>query len=88
MAKKLYVGNLAYSVTQDQLAEAFGQHGNVVEAKIIIDRYSNRSKGFGFVEMETEDEAQAALSGLNGSEFEGRELRIDLARERAPRERY
>lgn len=87
MAKKIYVGNLNYNTTQDQLGEMFAQFGDVRDVAIIFDRFTNQSKGFGFVEMEEEDAATAAISALNGSELEGRALRVNEARERPPRER-
>lgn len=87
MAKKIYVGNLNYSTTQDQLGELFAQYGDVRELSIIYDRYTNQSKGFGFVEMEDDSAADAAISALNGVELDGRSLRVNEARERAPRDR-
>jgi RNA recognition motif-containing protein len=86
MASKLFVGSLAYAVTDEQLEEFFKQAGNVVSAKVIIDRDSGRSKGFGFVEMETDEEAKAAIDQLNGKELEGREIAVNEARPQAPRE--
>lgn len=80
MAKKLYVGNLSYSVTDDQLNQTFAQAGTVVSAQVIIDRHMNRSKGFGFVEMSTDEEAQAAIEMFNGKELDGRELKVNEAR--------
>ncbi len=87
MAKKIYVGNLNYSTTDDALNQAFAQYGAVLSAKIITDRYTDRSKGFGFVEMEEDDAAEAAISALNGQELDGRELRVSEANDRKPRER-
>lgn len=86
MATKLFVGSLAYAVTDDALEEFFKQAGNVVSAKVIIDRDSNRSKGFGFVEMGSEEEAKAAIEQLNGKELEGREIAVNEARPQQPRE--
>ena len=86
MATKLFVGSLAYSVTDDQLEEAFASVGNVVSAKVIIDRDTNRSKGFGFVEMSTEEEAQAAVKALNGKELGGRPMVVNEARPQEKRE--
>ncbi len=86
MASKLFVGSLAYAVTDDTLEEFFKQAGNVVSAKVIIDRDTGRSKGFGFVEMETDDEAKAAIDQLNGKELEGREIAVNEARPQQPRE--
>lgn len=89
MAKKIYVGNMNYSTTEDQLEELFSQFGTVISAKIIFDRFTDRSKGFGFVEMETDDAAAQAISALNGNEFNGRQLRVNEAQDRRPsRERY
>lgn len=85
MATKLYVGNLSYSVTSDQLKELFSQHGTVTSANVIEDRMSGRSKGFGFVEMSTDDEAHAAMNALNGQDFDGRKLTVNEARPREER---
>jgi RNA recognition motif-containing protein len=86
MGKKLYVGNLPYSMTDDRLQELFAQCGNVASASVIMDRASGRSKGFGFVEMSSDDEAQSAISKLNGQNIDGRPLNISEARPQAPRE--
>lgn len=83
---KLYVGNLDYKVTGDQLTELFSQAGKVVSAVVITDRYSGRSKGFGFVEMSSDEEAKKAIETFNGKEFEGRNLVVNEARPREPRE--
>lgn len=80
MATKLYVGGLPYSTQEDALKEIFAQAGNVTSAVIIMDKMSGRSKGFGFVEMATDEEAQKAVSMLNGQEFEGRKLTVNEAR--------
>jgi len=80
MAKKLYIGGLPYSTTDDQLKDAFAQAGSVTSATIIMDKMTGRSKGFGFVEMSTEDEAQAAISMWNGKDFGGRTLTVNEAR--------
>jgi len=85
MAKKIYVGNMNYATTEDQLSELFGQYGSVLSVNIINDRETNRPKGFGFVEMEEEDSAEAAISALNGQEYDGRSLRVNEALERKPR---
>lgn len=82
MATKLYVGNLPYSVTGDKLNELFSQYGTVVSADVITDRDSGRSKGFGFVEMGSEDEARAAIDGMNGMDVDGRQLTVNEARPR------
>ncbi|MCP5515165.1 MAG: RNA-binding protein [Spirochaetales bacterium] len=87
MSKKLYVGNLNYATTEDQLADLFAEYGNVLDVSIVIDRYTNRSKGFGFVEMEDGTAASEAIAALNGKQFNNRELLVNEARERAPRER-
>tara|TARA_B100000749_G_scaffold280455_1_gene276667 strand:- start:106942 stop:107220 length:279 start_codon:yes stop_codon:yes gene_type:complete len=81
MSNKLYVGNLSFQMQEDALKDAFASHGSVVSAKIITDRETGRSKGFGFVEMENEEQAQAAIDGLNGQEVDGRSLRVSVARE-------
>ena len=88
MAKKIYVGNLNYATTDDQLNDLFAQYGTVISANVVIDRYTDRSRGFGFVEMESEEAATAAISGLNGSEFDGRSLRVNEANERPRRQSY
>jgi len=80
MATKLYVGGLPYSVQEDALKELFAQAGNVTSAVIIMDKISGRSKGFGFVEMATAEEAQGAISMFNDQEFEGRKLTVNEAR--------
>ena len=85
MTKKLYVGNLSYTLTNESLADGFANFGTVVSARIITDRDTGRSKGFGFVEMSSDEEAQEAISGMNGKEFEGRSLTVSEAREQAPR---
>jgi RNA recognition motif-containing protein len=80
MAKKLYVGNLSYDVTDDALAKLFEGHGAVRSAQVIMDRDTGRSKGFGFVEMESDDAARAAIAALNGQEISGRKLTVNEAR--------
>jgi RNA recognition motif-containing protein len=85
MGAKLYVGNLPYSATEERLQQHFAQHGSVVSARIIIDKFSGRSKGFGFVEMGSEAEALKAASALNGTDFEGRNIVVSEARPQAPR---
>jgi len=84
MDKKLYVGNINFKTTEEDLKGLFSQHGNVVSAKIITDKFSGKSKGFGFVEMSTAEEATNAMNALKGAEFGGRQINVDLARE--PRE--
>lgn len=85
MSKKLYVGNLAYSVSSSDLENMFSAHGQIRSAEVIMDRDTGRSKGFGFVEMETDDEAQAAIDALNGQEQDGRALTVNEARPRENR---
>ena len=80
MGTRLYVGNLPYSVTDSSLEQLFGAYGSVRSAQVISDRETGRSKGFGFVEMGTDDEAQAAVGGLNGKEVDGRNLTVNEAR--------
>ena len=83
----IYVGNLSYEVTQDDLREAFGAHGEVVNASVITDKFTGRSRGFGFVEMATEDQARAAIDALNGTDLKGRNLNVNEARPRDARPR-
>jgi cold-inducible RNA-binding protein len=87
MATKLFVGSLAYSVTDQELEEFFAVAGKVESAKVIIDRETNRSKGFGFVEMSSEEEAKAAIDQLNGKDLNGRAVAIDQAKPQENRER-
>ena len=87
MPKKIYVGNLAYSVDDQELENVFSAHGTVTSARVIIDRYDNRSKGFGFVEMEDDAAADTAIEALNGKDNGGRELKVSVARERNDRPR-
>ena len=85
MAKNLYVGNLSYSVNDDELEALFAEFGKVDSARVITDRDTGRSKGFGFVEMSDDNEAQAAIDALNGKESSGRVLTVNEARPREPR---
>jgi hypothetical protein len=85
MGNKLYVGNLAYSVRDESLQEAFGQFGTVTSAKVMMDRETGRSKGFGFVEMGSDAEAQSAINGMNGQALEGRAIVVNEARPREER---
>ena len=78
----IYVGNIAWGVSEDELQALFAQYGEVNSARIITDRESGRSKGFGFVEMATADSANAAIEALNGNDFAGRDLRVNQAKER------
>jgi RNA recognition motif-containing protein len=83
----IYVGNLAYNVTEEDLKKAFETYGQVATANVIKDQYSDRSKGFGFVEMPDRAEAQAAISGLNGKDLNGRTITVNEARPRADKDR-
>ncbi len=85
MGNKLYVGNLAYSVRDDSLHQAFSQFGTVTSAKVMMDRDTGRSKGFGFVEMGSDAEAQSAINGMNGQALEGRAIVVNEARPREER---
>jgi cold-inducible RNA-binding protein len=85
VAKKLYVGNLSYEVTDNDLQSLFEPHGTVQSAQVIMDRDAGRSKGFGFVEMNSDQEAQAAIAALNGRESNGRALTVNEARPREER---
>jgi RNA recognition motif-containing protein len=85
VGNKLYVGNLAYSVRDDSLLQAFSQFGTVTSAKVMMDRETGRSKGFGFVEMGTDAEAQAAINGMNGQPVDGRAVVVNEARPREER---
>ena len=85
MAKKLYVGNLSYQVDSSELEQLFAQHGQVLSAQVINDRDTGRSKGFGFVEMANDNEAEAAIQALNGQEHGGRALTVNEARPREDR---
>jgi RNA recognition motif-containing protein len=87
MATKLFVGSLAWAVTDDQLAEFFSTVGTVESAKVIVDRDTNRSKGFGFVEMSNDDEAKKAIDELNGKDLAGRAVTVNEARPREDRPR-
>ena len=85
MGNKLYVGNLPYAVRDNDLQQQFGQFGNVVSAKVMMERDTGRSKGFGFVEMGSDAEAQAAIQGMHGQNFGGRDLVVNEARPMEPR---
>ena len=83
MGKRLYVGNLSYGLRDDDLQQLFSTSGTVVSAQVIMDRSIGRSKGFGFVEMDSDEEAQAAIAAFNGKEVEGRPLTVNEARPKA-----
>jgi RNA recognition motif-containing protein len=85
VGKKLYVGNLTYNVNESDLEALFSQYGTVQSAQIIVDRDTNRSKGFGFVEMGSDAEAQAAIQALDGHDHDGRNLTVNEAKPREPR---
>ena len=85
ISNKLYVGGLPYSVAEDQLQALFSEHGTVESAKVISDRMTGRSRGFGFVEMSSQEEAQEAIDKLNGTALEGRTLTVNEAKPREPR---
>lgn len=86
MNKRLFVGSLPYSSTDDELREHFAQAGNVTDAKIIMDKMTGRSRGFGFVEYETEEDAKKAIEMFHDQDFDGRNLLVNEAREQTPRE--
>ena len=85
MGNKLYVGGLPYSVTETQLQELFSQHGEVRSAKVITDKFTGRSRGFGFVELGSDEEGQKAMEALNGTQLEGRTLVVNEAKEQGDR---
>ena len=86
MGKKLYVGNMSYEVSSSDLERLLSEHGTVLSAEVISDRATGQSKGFGFVEMSTDEEAQAAIAALNGQDYEGRALTVNEAKPRQPRD--
>ena len=85
MGSKIYVGGLPYSTTEQQLSDLFAVHGAVASARIITDKFTGQSRGFGFVEMASEDEAKTAINALNGTQFGGRTLTVNEARPQEPR---
>ena len=87
MGSKIYVGGLPYSTVDQELSDLFSPHGNVESARIIMDKFTGRSRGFGFVEMSSEEEAKAAIEALNGTELGGRSLTVNEARPQTPRSR-
>jgi RNA recognition motif-containing protein len=85
MSTKLFVGNLSFNATQDQVRDLFAAHGTVVEAEVVKDKFSGRPRGFGFVTMDTQEGADAAIQALNGKELDGRALTVNVARPREER---
>ncbi len=85
MASKLYVGNLPFEMTEEDLQELFAPHGQVISAKIVTDRETGRARGFGFVEMQEAGDAQKAIQSLDGQEFKGRNLKVNIAKPREDR---
>ena len=83
MSKKIFVGNLSFEVTDFDLEDLFKQHGEVLSAKVILDRDSGRSRGFGFIEMSSDGSAQSAIDALNGTELKGRAVNVSIAKERS-----
>ena len=86
MSKKIYVGNMSYSTTEETLRDLFAAYGDVESVSVITDKFTGRARGFGFVEMGSEDAAQAAVAALNGQKVDGRELKVNEAHDRAPRQ--
>jgi cold-inducible RNA-binding protein len=87
LSQKIYVGNLGFSVTSENLKKKFEQYGVVQSARVVTDRDTGRSKGFGFIEMSNSQEASDAISALNGSDYEGRRMTVNEAKPEAPRDR-
>ncbi len=85
MGSKIYVGGLPYAATEQQLSDLFAQHGTVASARVITDKFTGQSRGFGFVEMSTDEEAQKAIGALNGTQMDGRTLTVNEARPQEPR---
>ena len=85
MSSKLFVGNLSFNITENDLQDAFAAHGTVTEANLMMDRTTNRPRGFGFVTMSTSEEAQKAIAALNGKELDGRALTVNVAKPREER---
>ncbi len=85
MGNRIYVGNMNYATTEDELRDLFAQYGEVKRVTIVTDKVTGRPRGFAFVEMSSDDQASAAIAGLNNSQFAGRQLRIDAAQERPRR---
>jgi RNA recognition motif-containing protein len=87
MGRKLYVGNLSFDVNDQELEQAFSEHGQVTSATVIMDRYTGRSRGFGFVEFAQDEDAQKAKEAMNGKELKGRAIKVDDARDTKDRDR-
>ncbi|MBI5777653.1 MAG: RNA-binding protein [Nitrospirae bacterium] len=85
MGSKIYVGGLPYAATEQQLSDLFAQHGAVTSARVITDKFTGQSRGFGFVEMSSDEEAQKAIAALNGTQMDGRTLTVNEARPQEPR---
>jgi cold-inducible RNA-binding protein len=85
MSTKLFVGNLSFNATQEQIQGLFAAHGNVIEVDVVKDKFTNRPRGFGFVTMETQEAAEAAIQALNGKDLDGRALTVNVARPREER---
>jgi RNA recognition motif-containing protein len=85
MGSKIYVGGLPYAATEQQLSDLFAQHGAVASARVITDKFTGQSRGFGFVEMSSDEEAQKAIAALNGTQMDGRTLTVNEARPQEPR---
>jgi len=85
MSSKLFVGNLSFNITENDLQDAFAAHGTVTEANLMMDRMTNRPRGFGFVTMSTPEEAQKAIAAMNGKELDGRALTVNIAKPREER---
>ena len=87
MSKKLFVGGLSFEITDGELEDLFKQYGEVLSARVIVDKYTSRSRGFGFVEMSSDGSAQSAIDGLNGTEVKGRAINVSIAREKSDDDR-
>lgn len=87
MTKKMYVGNINYETNEDQLNEAFKEYGEVISVNIVTDKFSGKSRGFAFVEMANDEEADSAMAGLNGREIDGRKIKVNEARRRENNQR-
>lgn len=85
MSKKIYVGNLSYNTSENDINELFSTYGEIISTKLIEDQFTGRSKGFAFIEMESDDSVMAAISGLNGKEVDGRNIKVNEANDRPKR---